>query len=317
MSILLNDVTEFIPYVFQLLALLLESNEKAPLPQRYKDLVPPLLTPLLWESRGNVPALVRLLQAILSRGASTIIENNQLTPILGIFQKLAASKITEVHAFELLEACFLSFPSTALQPYLKDVFIILLTRLNSSKTEMLSQRFVRLIYFLAGRGEQGPDFVAKTIDQVQNGIFGQLYSAVILPDTQKLQRPTDRKVAVVGLTKFVAFSEELATTYHRAWPNSVIALLKTLELAPVPVAEDPAAELQDAEIDEVSFGASFTRLNTCRKRAVDPFPEAGDLKKWVGEQVKQANTKFNGRVEGWINTELPEDVKGVLRSYMQ
>lgn len=102
--------TEFIPYVFQLLSLLLESNPKAPLPQRYKDLVGPLLTPTLWESRGNVPALVRLLQAIMARGASIFTTDNQLTPVLGIFQKLVSSKVNEVHAFDLLESCFTYFP---------------------------------------------------------------------------------------------------------------------------------------------------------------------------------------------------------------
>jgi exportin-2 (importin alpha re-exporter) len=54
--------------------------------------------------------LVRLLQAIMARGAPVIVENNQLTPILGIFQKLVSSKITEVHAFDLLEALFTYFP---------------------------------------------------------------------------------------------------------------------------------------------------------------------------------------------------------------
>lgn len=58
-----------------------------------------------------------------------------------------------------------------MEPYLKDIVIILLTRLNSSKTESLSQRFVRLVYLLAGRDEKGagPDFVARSIDQVQAG----------------------------------------------------------------------------------------------------------------------------------------------------
>lgn len=107
---MLLTFSEFIPYVFQLLALLLESNAQAPLPQRYRDLIGPLLTPALWEARGNVPALVRLLQSIMARGASVVTDNNQLTPVLGIFQKLVSSKITESHAFDLLETLFTDFP---------------------------------------------------------------------------------------------------------------------------------------------------------------------------------------------------------------
>ncbi|PWW80395.1 Cse1-domain-containing protein [Tuber magnatum] len=314
-----NLLLEFIPYVFQLLALLLESNAPAPLPQRFKDLMTPLLTPALWESRGNVPALVRLLQAIMARGASHFVENNQLSAILGIFQKLVASKLTEVHAFELLEACFIYFPLSALQPFVKDIFIILLTRLNGSKTEALSQKFARFFYFLAARdtGGAGPDFVVGAIDAVQAGIFGQLYGAVVLPDTQKLQRPTDRKIAVVGLTKFVAFSEGLATKYHKTWPGSVVALLKLLEVPPVPTQDDGGIDLHEADIDDLSFGATFTRLNTSKKRIVDLFPDTGDLKKWVGEQLKEGDSKYGGRVDNWIKAELPDEAKVVLRRYMQ
>lgn len=330
-----NLWVEFIPYVFQLLALLLESNAPAPLPQRYKDLVTPLLTPDLWGSRGNVPALVRLLQAIMARGASHFVENNQLSAILGIFQKLVASRLTEVHAFELLEACFIYFPLYApvlcqswfgltlvfrgdLEPFVKDIFMILLTRLNGSKTEALSQKFARFFYFLAARDNEGagPDFVVGAIDAVQTGrvkplpmlysiflliyvrysIFGQLYGAVVLPDTQKLQRPSDRKVAVVGLTKFVAFSEGLATAYHETWPGSIVALLKLLEAAPVPAKDDGGIDLHEADIDDLSFGATFTRLNTCKKRIPDLFPDTGDLKRWVGERLKEGDLRHGGRV---------------------
>ncbi|KAI5849541.1 Cse1-domain-containing protein [Morchella snyderi] len=321
MSILGLYITEFIPYVFQLLSLLLESHPSAPIPQRYKDLIPHLLAPALCESRGNVPALVRLLQAIMARGADHFVQNNQISPILGIFQKLVSSKLTEIHAFELLEACFVYFPLKSLEPFLKDIFIILLTRLNGSKTEALSQKFVRLFYFLASRDAEGcgPDFVVKAIDTVQDGIFGQLYQAVVLPDTQKLQRPVDRKIAVVGLTKFVAFSSELENRYHKTWPSTIMALLKLLEMPPLPVQEgENAAELVDADIDDLNFGSTYTRLNTCKTRAVDMFPQVtGDLKKWCGARIREGSAAKGGKVEEWIKAELPEEAKNMLRNYMQ
>lgn len=108
-SVLQTEVAEFIPYVFQLFALLLELSPSRPLLTQYKELIGPLLLPALWESRGNVPAIVRLLTAILPRAASDIVANNQLEPLLGVFQKLIAAKITEVNAFDLLEAIFANF----------------------------------------------------------------------------------------------------------------------------------------------------------------------------------------------------------------
>lgn len=62
---------EFIPYVFQVMSLLLEMH-KNEIPSSYMALFPHLLQPVLWERTGNIPPLVRLLQAYLERGANTI-----------------------------------------------------------------------------------------------------------------------------------------------------------------------------------------------------------------------------------------------------
>ena len=107
---LTNKFAEFIPYVFQLLAALLESNASASLPESYQTLIAPILMPNMWETKGNVPALVRLLSAIIPRGAEYIASNNQIEPILGIFQKLVSSKANEGYGFDLLETVVASFP---------------------------------------------------------------------------------------------------------------------------------------------------------------------------------------------------------------
>ena len=97
------------PYVFQLFAALLESRPDGPLSDYYKALIAPILMPALWESRGNVPALARLLSSIIPRSATDIVANNQVEPILGIFQKLMAGKTkTELYAFDVLEAVITS-----------------------------------------------------------------------------------------------------------------------------------------------------------------------------------------------------------------
>ena len=101
---------EFVPYVFQIFAALLEANSSASLPQYYQSLVAPSLSPELWSMRGNVPALVRFLSAVIPRGATDIIQNNQLETILGIFQRLISTKTNETHAFDLLECIIQTFP---------------------------------------------------------------------------------------------------------------------------------------------------------------------------------------------------------------
>jgi exportin-2 (importin alpha re-exporter) len=99
------------PYVFQLFAALLEGRPQGPLSDFYNALIALVLMPALWESRGNVLALARLLSSIIPRAAADIVENNQVEPILGIFQKLMSGKArTELYAFDVLEAVITSCP---------------------------------------------------------------------------------------------------------------------------------------------------------------------------------------------------------------
>ena len=100
-------LTEFVPYVFQLFAALLEAHPSNALSTYYQSLIPPVLDPALWASKGNVPALVRFLSAIIPRGINEIVDNKQLETLLGVFQQLVAAKTSEIYGFELLE-CILS-----------------------------------------------------------------------------------------------------------------------------------------------------------------------------------------------------------------
>lgn len=65
------SVVEFLPYVFQVMSLLLEMHSNS-IPASYMALFPHLLQPVLWERTGNIPPLVRLLQAYLEKGGATI-----------------------------------------------------------------------------------------------------------------------------------------------------------------------------------------------------------------------------------------------------
>ena len=108
---ILTFTPEFVPYVFQLFAALLEANPSASLPSYYQSLLGPTLNPELWSMRGNVPALVRFLIAAIPRGAMEIAQNNQIETLLGVFQRLIATKANETNAIDLLECIIQSFPA--------------------------------------------------------------------------------------------------------------------------------------------------------------------------------------------------------------
>lgn len=69
-------LTEFIPYVFQILSLLIDYHTSGTVPDTYMALFPHLLAPALWERPGNIPPLVRLIQAYIEKGAKQIPSEN-------------------------------------------------------------------------------------------------------------------------------------------------------------------------------------------------------------------------------------------------
>ncbi|KAJ6088386.1 CAS/CSE C-terminal [Penicillium sp. IBT 16267x] len=316
-AILQGDVQEFMPYVFQLFAALLEANSAANLPTYYQELIAPILMPVMWDSRGNIPALARLLSSIIPRGAQYIAEHNQIEPILGIFQKLVSTKANEGYAFDLLETVVAAFPPAALEPYFVMIMQIILQRLQNSKTENLSIRFVRFFHFITAHDDKGydPDFVMQVTEKVQQGLFTPVYLNVILQDTQKLARPLDRKTAVLSLTKTLANSEAFATRYAKGWGFTCNTLLKLLELPPDVTHKDDLAV--EVDVEEMSFGVGFTPLNTIKPQQKDPWPETGvDLKKWVGAYLKEADQKHGGRISQFAQDRLDDQAKTVLGSYI-
>ena len=122
-------------YVFQVFAQLLLYRPKGAGPElspAYAALFPPLLHPALWERKGNVPALAKLMRAYLRAAPGFIVQGGHLQPLLGVFQKLLASKATEAHAFALLCGVLECVPLDAFTQYLPTVFQLALTRMQTN-----------------------------------------------------------------------------------------------------------------------------------------------------------------------------------------
>ncbi|GAA6061481.1 hypothetical protein JCM10212_002560 [Sporobolomyces blumeae] len=316
-QILQQDVSEFTPFVFQILSQLLELHPPADMPDSYKVLLPPLLTPTLWESRGNIPALVRLLRAFLTRGATQIVAAGQVTPMLGIFQHLIQSKANDQYGFELLEALLESVPLASLSQYLSTpIFVLLLTRLQGSKTDKFSQGLLKFICFAAAIQKDGldADVAIGMLDgvQPQPGLFAQVLP-VLLPEAQKV--PTkDRKLVAVGLTNLLTRSSKMLNEPHvRVWSATMEALLKLLilPLALPKTTSSAEDEVEIADLDEAAQGlgyqASFSKLGASEKPRQDPVAHVKDPKEWLAKGLQGVASNQPGK--------LPTLMQGVNAQY--
>lgn len=83
------------------------------------------------------------------------------------------------------------------------------------------------------------------------------------------------------------------------------------------VKDDPILDLREAEIDDISFGASFARLNTCNKPEEDPFPEVqGNLDQYTAQKFKEALSDGGRQLQTEIEASLQPQVQNVLRKYL-
>lgn len=172
-EILALDVAEFTPYVFQILSQLLALHVEEGIPTIYLTILQPLLQPAQWENHGNIPALVNLLSAFLQKSSKTIIANGQFQAFLGIFQKLAGSRLNDHHGMVLLQAIYEYVPTDSLTPYLKNLFVILVTRIFQSKTPKFTKGFLDLLVFMIMLDKPGfpVDSLIGTIDSIQAGYY--------------------------------------------------------------------------------------------------------------------------------------------------
>lgn len=165
-----HKTQEFHPYIFQVFAQLLETREPGtPLPPSYVALFPPLLSATFWERSGNTPALVRLVRAYLAASPAQVVAGGHLPAVLGIFQKLVASRALDHEGFLLLDALYCGgVPLTALAPYTPHVWTLLFQRLQAARTAKFVRGFV--VFTAAFAAMHGPGELMQALEAVQAGI---------------------------------------------------------------------------------------------------------------------------------------------------
>lgn len=319
--ILQADVVEYIPYVFQILAQLLEvhasHDTQRELPSSYATLLPPLLTPALWEQKGNVPALVRLLSAYLRQAPKQIVDGQHVEAFLGIYQKLISSRLNDVFGFALLQALLRNLPAEVMAGYMQPILTLMLMRLQSSKTEKFSQHFVVFVGFFCGVQQAAyPEQVVQSFETVQAGLFGQIMQNVVVPDLSKLLEK-QRFNAAAGLIRLLTESPSMLISQAVVWPTTLAGVLHMLSTTQEP---DLDEDEQVAELDEQGFQASFSQLAASmpvRRPDESAATWAGnDLAAYLARQLQTAAQQHPGALPPLVQ-QLPGPAKATLDTALQ
>lgn len=299
LQILSEDVQEFVPYTFQILAYLLENLPKtSPLPGQYATLVKPLMSPAVWEYRGNVPGITRLLTAIMEHDSTPFASNSsELTPLLGVFQKLIASRANDTYGFDLLEAILLNIPLNLLSNYLNQISVLLLTRLKTSRTEKYIKRFVLFLMTLCciplnedisakTSNQINAEFVVGFVESVQQGVFKQIFTSFILPTSESFANLQDKKIAVLGLSQLITSHSFTEGNYNVLLLPTLEQLCKNLSLLQgiakttstvgntiTGDATTSSVAVNELDLESSSYGSTFSRLVSIQLPQFDPLPQ--------------------------------------------
>lgn len=306
-TVLQMDISEFTPYVFQILAQLLEYRPReAGLGEAYTALFQPLLTPSLWERKGNVPGLVRLLTAYLKISAADIVSWDKLVAILGIFQKLIASKATEGSACELLTAITIHIPMEHLRQYLATVFRLMLTKLSQGKSNKF--QILAIQYFALFVGLQGGQAFFDYSNQVSPGVALTLLVQLWAPKAKNAAHNVIlAKTQAVGLTRLLCETPALLADDNtkKIWAQTFASIVSILSSTTFSAS---SVEADEPDI-EIAYDASYSQLSLATKKADDPFPQVADPMSMFKESFENLNTSHPGILTPIVQLGVNSDPK--------
>ncbi|KAI0244255.1 importin-alpha export receptor [Massospora cicadina] len=300
-TILTQNVEEFVPYVLQLMGLMLDASN-GPLPPLYQTFFGTMLQPAIWEVRGNTPALVRLLKSYVAKASGFVGERPNLEALLGVATNLLNSRLNVQYGFEVFACLFREIPPPQLLPYHQPIFLRILMRLKASPSDTAIQgciKFLSSVLLIVTPGFSS-DTVFTAIEAINAGAVAKLIGEFIAPKLGSVIAPVDKQLVVVGMTRMLACTSPLIQSAPNAWLGLLDSLLQLM--ATPRVGQSAPINLDTLDIDEIQFSAAFVKLATAS------LPEP-DLTSKLGSphQVFTATmAELNAKTQGQLNALLPK-----------
>ena len=254
--ILQKYIVEFVPYVLQIMAQTLQMRKQGGIPPHFQTILPGIMSPVIWEHRANIPALVTLLEAYLIRGADQMLSSDeQIDQLFRIFDKLIKQKSTEDLSFELMR-CVVSFCAfDRIQAKLTGMLQTSLMKYSQTKNPSLAQSLVTFIGVLMAK--RGPAACAQCCESIQPGMFLKIVLQIMIPNLGKITDQYAKKAIAVGFTRLLCeFQQNLD---EQTWSQICVAQVQFLE--------DRSASSNGNLPDE----SQLTRVN----EALEQMAEAG------------------------------------------
>ena len=317
-AVLSMEVEEFIPYVFQVLAEMLYYRPGTGLSDAYKGLFAPILSPPLWESKGNVPALTDLLKAYITKSMDDIIAGNQLEAVLGIFQKTLAAKSTEMYAFAILDQLIAYNNHAVLAQYIPVIFQLLFRRMMENKTPQYIKLFTHTLSFFAL--SYGGQVLFEACESIQPDMSTLIITKIVEPNVISISSSTKAKTSriVVGLSKLLC--DSVVSQNPATWTvlcQSIVGFLMQAESAPT-VNGIERTFLDDEEHAEArEFDSTYSKLAYASIPDIALSPDAAQPSLYFVSSLSALCQRSPGQYSTIVSACLDDQGKAYLQSLLQ
>lgn len=319
----MESAGDFSPYVFQILAQLLEFRKD--LSNAYTSIFPALLVPSLWMNLGNVPALVRLIQAYLARGVFDAIlskDTSKIDALLGVFQKLLASKTSEQRAIDLLSFIIEYIPANALQKYFAPILSLIFARLQNKPSDTMLKGAIYTFSLIIVK--YNFDFIVQITNSIQPGVFAVLFAKVVLLKIREKSLNFNdlyKRMITAAFTQLLYHSPSFTSSaeYADKWgptfhalvcvlqPRSSLPKLNMISALGDAAAGEPGADGDEDDLlvqSQKAFSTAFAKL------AFAPILLSSDFTK---EKVHQdANVHFKSEHTNFVTPAHIDSLKRYL-----
>lgn len=212
---------------------------------------------------------------------------------------------------------------TNLQPFLNEIFIILLTRLKNFKTEKFVKRFILFLSKLSSlelnvevnKNKWTSTVVVKLFDSIQPGLFEQILNNFILPYIPKFSNLTDKKILVVGLINLIAENyKEVSEVEILKLLSELLKLLNSESIKNYKTVDENVELMTELDNEEYTFGSSFNRLNIIQLKPFDPVSNSIKDKVMLIEFFKLKLQSIDNQYLYAVMQQLDPESKAIVSS---
>jgi len=244
-----HDISDFIPYTFQLFAAFLRAYpEGSNVSQFYIDQIESFLGPELWQPMGNIPGLSMLIGSYCIKLPDIIA--NYSANIFEIAERLLSGSRTHIHAFNMFTSMMQYLPPEILLSLLPQMFAIAVNELLNGNANRYKPNFALFMCNACSLLE--PNNVINSLGSDIDTIVSNWGIAL-----QYIRGRIETENAVVGTLKLLSEGSNLPESSWRAMFVGLITMIDR----PKSILEDELQTIKDEEIASQEFDHVFNKLS--------------------------------------------------------